>query len=812
MKKNKTPASKRYIRQVITSKYQFASFMKKLAFFLIVISILSGCATFIVSKFDALYGDPKPRERVVESLADGDIDYWTEVKPILDNRCVVCHGCYDAPCQLKLTAPEGIDRGAHKTSVYNTGRLLPASLTRLFEDASTVDEWRDKNFFPVLNEHIQSTEANIDASVLHQLLVLKEQHPLPNEEILSDEFSFGVSRKESCPRPEEIDKYKKDKPLWGMPYAMPGLNSNEQNTLKRWVEQGGKYTARTPLAKSVENEITKWESLLNQNSLKSQLINRYIYEHLFLAHLYFEEAQGEVTLFFKLVRSSTPPGQPVKRISTRRPYDDPGVNRVYYRIVPELETIVAKSHMPYALGQNRMQRWEELFYHAEFEVDSLPSYASKENANPFIVYSQLPMKSRYKFMLDEAQFTIMNYIKGPVCRGSVALNVINDHFWVFFLDPDISLNENIEEITSINSSDLELPSAVEDSYVPLVPWKKYAAMERRNRARRDEFVTQYFSGKKIKLDETLIWDGDGHNPNAALTIFRHWDSATVEKGLVGENPKTAWVISYPLLERIHYLLVAGYDVYGNLGHNLLSRLHMDFLRMDGEAAFLMMLPQASREKERALWYRGASTNVLDYLSNPNFEKNVEPSIQYTSDDHKLELYRRLKERLSGALPRQRSIEEIDNKSIRVQLKRLERFNGANTRFFPEMSVIEIVDPRKNKPYYATILKNNGHLNITSLLRESKKLLPQENTMTVVNGFLGAYPNLFFKVNTESIDDFVDQSISLSSEKEFRFLLDKYGVRRTNKEFWSHSDSLHQSMKESLGAEFGYFDYNRLENR
>jgi hypothetical protein len=32
------------------------------------------------------------------------IDYLTEVKPILDKRCVVCHSCYNAACQLKLSS------------------------------------------------------------------------------------------------------------------------------------------------------------------------------------------------------------------------------------------------------------------------------------------------------------------------------------------------------------------------------------------------------------------------------------------------------------------------------------------------------------------------------------------------------------------------------------------------------------------------------------------------------------------------------------------------------------------------------------
>ena len=70
------------------------------------------------------------------------------------------------------------------------------------------------------------------------------------------------------------------------------------------------------------------------------------------------------------------------------------------------------------------------------------------------------------------------------------------------------------------------------------------------------------------------------------------------KGLVGEPPKTAWVIDYPLFERIYYLLVAGYDVYGNVGQQLFTRLYMDFMRIDGEFNFLVFLPRACASARR----------------------------------------------------------------------------------------------------------------------------------------------------------------------------------------------------------------------
>ncbi|GAL09318.1 fatty acid cis/trans isomerase [Vibrio astriarenae] len=92
---------------------------------------------------------------------------------------------------------------------------------------------------------------------------------------------------------------------------------------------------------------------------------------------------------------------------------------------------------------------------------------------------------------------------------------------------------------------------------------------------KSEFSTKEFEND-VALNLDLIWAGDGQNPNAALTVFRHFDSASVVQGLVGTPPKTAWVLDYALLERIHYLLVAGFDVYGNFGHQLVTRMFMDF--------------------------------------------------------------------------------------------------------------------------------------------------------------------------------------------------------------------------------------------
>src|SRR6187402_3063707 len=111
--------------------------------------ITLGCASISSSHWDQRYGKAKPRE-IADSPSKATLTYYKDTRPILEQRCVVCHGCYDAPCQLKLEAYEGLLRGANPEKVYAT-RMTGGVFTRLFEDAKTTAEWRTKGFHPVLN-------------------------------------------------------------------------------------------------------------------------------------------------------------------------------------------------------------------------------------------------------------------------------------------------------------------------------------------------------------------------------------------------------------------------------------------------------------------------------------------------------------------------------------------------------------------------------------------------------------------------------------------------------------------------------------
>jgi hypothetical protein len=771
--------------------------------------VLAGCAVYYGHRLDERYGSADPGRYDRPTFAHATLDYWRDVKAVLDNRCVVCHGCYDAPCQANLASYEGVTRGSRRDPVYDAARLIAAEPTRLFFDAQSNAGWRGKGFYPVLNERAATAEANREGSVMYRLLRLKRAHPLPAGAVLpGDRFDFSLDRSQQCPSIEEMDRFEESFPQWGMPFGLPGLSDREHETLARWIEAGAPYRERDALPAAFHKRIADWERFLNGDGLKSRLMARYIYEHWFIGHLYFDDLPDRE--FFQLVRSKTPPGRPIEIISTPRPFDDPGVERVYYRLRRTLETPLAKTQMPYALNAARMARLKAWFMDAPFQITELPSYAAETASNPFVTFRQLPVNSRYGFMLDEAQFTLMGFIKGPVCRGQTALNVITDHFWVMFAAPDLAHAENDAEFLAREARNLSLP-AERESTARLLSWLHYNRLEADFLQAKSRYLNERF-GAHSPLELKSLWDGDGRNPNAALTVFRHFDSATVVQGLIGERPQTVMLIGYPLLERIHYLLVAGYDVYGNAGHQLATRLYFDFMRMEGELNFLALLPRAARQEVRDHWYRGASTQHIEYLRSTDTYYAQETGIGYKTQDPLAELYGMMKAYAAPVATRQHDIASSGLSGAPLRsLTDLSRIRGRAISRLPEASFLTLRGAAGGDSHF-TLLSNSAHSNVAELLGDEKRRLPDEDDLSVMNGFVGAYPNAFFVVRAEDLPGFVDAIGQLASEADYQALLDRYGIRRTDERFWAHSDALIEAYRRWAPREAGLFDYNRFENR
>jgi hypothetical protein len=760
---------------------------------------------------------PLPDLPPLPSAASGQaVSYSEQVQPILERRCVVCHGCYDAPCQLLLSSPQGLERGASKAVVYDTTRLTAAAPTRLFTDAQTTAQWRERGFFSVTGE------APGSPSLLLLMLELGRAHGFAPGEKLPASVPLDIERPLSCATVPEFGAYVQQHPLGGMPYGMARLSDDDLAVLSAWVGQGTPLPPPPPpLPNRATAQVAIWEAFLNGDSLKQRVTARYLYEHWFVAHLYFEDLPAGP--FFKVVRSKTPPGVPIDEIATRRPYDAPGVDRFWYRLRPVDETIVHKTHIVYPLSDAKLRRLTELFLDADWQPTREPSYAPDDASNPFVTFDQISARSRYQFLLDNAQYFVMTFIRGPVCRGQVAVDVIEDHFFVAFLSPDHDLSVTNPAYLEQTKELLNLPAEHLSHLAPGEFWIQYGYEQRRYLDVREKF---YDAADPQRLGPTLdyIWDGDGHNTNAQLTVFRHFDNATVVRGFLGATPKTAWVIDFPIFERIYYDLVAGYDVFGAVSHQVATRLYMDHLRMQAENLFLTFLPADRREAIRASWYVGA-THALDYTVVDRLHGTSHGTrIPFTAGDVQAQLLEMIAARnpavsgppdllnrcQSGRCDR-RDASAVERRSERA-LRPLTGIHGPWVAELPEVAFLRV---RAGKGQGAdavySLVHNRAHTNVAFMFDETARLEPADDTLTVARGYLGSYPNFIFEVDEAQIESFGQALAAVQNAADFEALVDRWGVRRSSASLWPTVDWMHDDFRRRQPTEFGLFDLDRYNN-
>jgi hypothetical protein len=280
------------------------------------------------------------------------------------------------------------------------------------------------------------------------------------------------------------------------------------------------------------------------------------------------------------------------------------------------------------------------------------------------------------------------------------------------------------------------------------------------------------------------------------------------------------VVSYAVFERIHWLLVAGFDVFGNVGHQLNTRLYMDFLRMEGETSFVAFLPEADAERELLSWYRDAESSVADYLEVLRAIGQRPTGIRYTTDDPKHELFVALRDHIgadvAGEDPIVGRVDRRDDSPGMRGLRRLASLEGAALEPLPEQSILQVQGRTdasgQTGPAVYTLLVNRAHTNVSSLFGESERLRPEEYTVSVLPGVVGSYPNAFLRLREHELDDFAETIGAIGSESDYASLLDRFGVRRTSEGFWAFSDWLHEWYRDAAPIESGWLDFNRFENR
>ncbi|UTW07941.1 fatty acid cis/trans isomerase [Pseudomonas benzenivorans] len=736
------------------------------------------------------------------------VSYSRDIQPIFTRYCVACHACYDSPCQLNLGSGEGAARGAHKLPVYDGVRTEAQATTRLFLDAHGADAWRREGFFSVLERQ------GSHAALMTRMLELGHGEPLPVNAKLPEALEIGIKRDNQCPLPEAFAGFAADNPQAGMPFAVTGLTDADYQTLQRWLAEGAPIDSPVLRESATERrQIAEWERLLNAEGLRESLVARWLYEHLFLAHLHFQG--GEPGHFFQLVRSRTPRGLPVDPIATRRPNEDPGT-RFYYRLTRVQDVIVHKTHITYGLSDRKLARVKQLFLSGDWQVGSLPGYGAQRRANPFETFAAIPPQARYQFMLDDAEYFVRTFIRGPVCRGQIATDVIRDNFWTLFQDPRHDLYLTDAEYRAKATPLLAMPGQFDAIGDLLGLWLDY----RDKRNAYEKLRIDAYAGAP-PADWGHIWSD---NDNALLSIFRQHDSASVRKGLIGEVPQTLWWLDYPLFERTYYQLVVNFDVYGNVSHQAQTRLYFDLIRNGAEQNFLRLMPAESRQGLLADWYQDSGKLKL-WLDYPGIDTRSPSALALDGPDPKRSFAEALLARYAGLNARpdpfnrcgdSRCYREGVGTELQAAERALSRLVSKPAdelkvvRQLPEATLlrVELADGRRE---VYSLLRNRAHSNVAFMLGEALRHQPGLDTLTLYPGVLTSYPNFLFNLTAAQVPEFVERLERVRDAPDFERVVERWGVRRSHPEFWRYFHDLTAHIREHEPLEAGVLDMNRYEN-
>jgi hypothetical protein len=760
------------------------------------------------------YSILRPGNRYAAKVGDAYVD---TVQPVLAARCAVCHSCTNGPCQLNMTSYAAVARGVSSTNPYKWG-LFDGYPTRV-SDNRPVSEWRSKGYRSVLPG---SGVAPRD-SVFFQALELGELNTPsanPNEGPLAVSKVRPLAQAHEdgayvCPATSaEYTKLKQKYPQGGMPWALPKLESAEHGVLEDWILAGAPAPSaaaqktiaspqRTAMSQGDPNAlVATWESFLNGDDLRHQLVSRYVFEHAYSANIQLKENPGE---FYRIVRSRTAAPAAIDAIQTTQPQDDPGSGRVYYRLEKIDRVIEGKTHVPWEIGLADREHYDQLFFGSAWSVARLPGYASK---NPFETFQAIPEALRSRFMIENSRMIYAQFARGPICLVQAASYAVDEHFWIWFVKPEsdptvLDPKLGLDSFATFFSKDGNLVSGVP------VLGDKYG--EPIYRAAFEKTLRRL---KPQGLGANDIWTGDGTNSNAWLTVHRHqWsvDVHTTQDRPTTNLPASVWLMTYANFERMYYNAVAQYKYWGSLKHQNDSFNWQIYTRTEAEDLYASLFPDQSYRDElrnRFTSFKGKVYNKLftDYAYG---RPSASPTL-HTEDDLARALYTAMspvlgpEDRLNNWPVDRRpdvippSIATVDQ--FEEGLRKLTAREAPFAQYLPN-----VVHVRVGGQHLYTLLAVRGWKGDKIDTAEAAGRAREHDKMVAVPGFAAYEAHLFVDLPFASATAFLRELESVSDTASWNAFSNRYKIGRNSPQFWPFVDWLHHWQEKNIPVRAGLLE-------
>lgn len=759
--------------------------------------------------------------RYVEETGDF---YRDKIQPILASRCVTCHSCTSAPCQLNLSSYAGLVRGLSKENPNFAGlsRLFREATRARLEDGFSEHEWRQRGFYPVL------PKGSIHDSILYLALVEEDDdNQIPDDNQTKTLLSLLTEEKFECPVDAgEYRSFRERYPFSTMPLTCQKLPYHERQTLLDWLEVGAPgpmnrglailskptLTSKSQLSCSeLDLMIQQFEDFLNPSSMRGRAVARYLFEHLYAVNIHFTANPGE---FYRIVRSRTPYPQDIDLIVTEFITDDPKTS-VYYRLQKLDQVIELKRHIPFEINEAILKEWENIFFAKD--QNSNWGYLELVNTypnNPFEWFQVIPVMARARFVEKYAKTLMQVVARGAICHGNTPSYVSPDYVWFLIFKPESDPTVQIPDLgmktVSGQPNFKEFYSHPRDVaheliFPPNYPWR-----------------AQTYNKHFLASLDTIHPDGIGLDDLSSKEMFfglRHETSlefySVKEISVPGYTDyKILW--SYADYEHFYYRTSVHYKYYGSGAHKFEAFYTVIQRRSLGEYVFALLNPDYKLRRQLLDWFTtdkgkrlySLQANLLRYDS--PFRKSKEPDQSFALLSQKILQKFEVYQSRSDLVHFHDSIRSNLDVELKPTIKTLKDFEaglrtltgkrGTFARFVPN-----VVHLRLNEAELYSLFVHRGHKNDKVIAEESSALDPNYDQLSVAKGLVGAFSYMFFDLSFDQSRDFIEQMSKLESKEDWQRVVNQFGIKRDSKQFYPFLDWMHAWIGSHLKDEGGLMD-------
>ena len=202
--------------------------------------------------------------------------------------------------------------------------------------------------------------------------------------------------------------------------------------------------------------------------------------------------------------------------------------------------------------------------------------------------------------------------------------------------------------------------------------------------------------------------------------------------------------------------------------------------------------------------------------------NVDVVTGYNTAEVQKELYDNILQRVQSVNQLDRinrcDLRDCQNRAENKEEQRVDRAmqhiassKGKRLEIFPDLALLRVSTAKPETDLVYTLIRNKGYKSVTSILEDSEQRDNSDlenDTLTVIKGIEGAYPNFFFTVDINEIEKFASRYLKIKNRYDYEKFVARYGVRRTNLKFWKVSDGFQNYYADKEPLVSGILDLNR----